>query len=83
MWRHNTVVAFEETNLTIVIDENDRPAVGSPLMPTLYTPETAQELCRTVKNNNGYHPVPMSLAQYLERTLADLDFTLSLLGSGE
>jgi len=62
----NTVCVWPDTLLHVGSD-NGKAVISSQVVAAQYKPEVATEICATVKNGRGEHPMPMKINDYYRR----------------
>ena len=74
LMRHNKVVAFEDTLLTIQVDHsNKKYVVNNQVIATQFTEEAANKIVSEVSNGSGERPVVMSVLDYYKKQITQLE----------
>ena len=80
--KHNTIVAWPETLLTVNIVTNDSGRtvkIGGGVIAQQFTPGHAAELCRTVSNGRKESPAAFSPIDFYTKKLAKLNDGLAFM----
>lgn len=67
--RCNTICYIEETAMSIAYDDKGEPYMNYSIHPMQFTPEKADDICKSISNGHGHKPKPISYREFCELRL--------------